>query len=104
MSAKLKTREGRLLSAALALLESRGWCKGHYQDNHGKFCASGAIHAAIRSPSGWYHNWLQTEDLVESALELKGINLATWNDRRSTTFHDVRRAFRKAIKLAEAHK
>jgi len=98
-----------LLRKARAAMGPRGelWTKGVY-DNGEKVCAIGAIEKVTRFNGKQGDHAVRARPACKNLLlmavkeDFPGtLGVESWNDRVQTTWKDVSKAYRKAIKLAQ---
>lgn len=93
-----------ILEKAAEVLDARGWCQGHYQDDQGQLCAVGAIRVATWGTARWDHSnaveYLASRMAQEAMSAHLGVEdiAVGWNDRPGRTKDEVIDTFKHAAK------
>ena len=92
----------KVLTRALDIIETKGWCQEELEDNAGRVCATGALMCvAGKEP---YRIQFQAERVLDAVVHLTHPRktIVQFNDTRGRKVGEVKQVYRKAIKVVEA--
>lgn len=83
-----------IVSSAIEILRTDGWCQRNYHNEHGNYCVYGALECASRklrkNPPHQSYNHHDVLEQIELFLgDLVGHSMLAFNDARGRTMEEV---------------